>query len=394
MQHIGNQLILYAHALGVLVRMAARHAWPVYRGRIRWRRWLTVLGFLPLILGVQVVHWIALILDECLFPGYRRMAVRQPLFIVGVPRSGTTLLQRVMAADDTQFTTLRTWELVLAPSILQKRLLLGLSAVDRRLPGRPLHRALDWAERKILGEMDHIHRLSLHAPEEDFLLLLPVMFCFALVVAFPSSEDLWRVSRFDRAVPANLRHRVMAFYKGCLQRHLYVMGRGRRLLSKNVSFVPFLASMRETFPDLCVLACRRDPVKVVPSQISSLLPGLHAFGYVDDDPEFRKRILEMLVFYYGHMDGELGKLPSERRITLDIREIRDGLEAAIDRVYGRLGLSIAPGFAERLRGLARESAAYRSSHHYSLEQFGWTQDEIAAMFEAVCRGETGGVAER
>jgi hypothetical protein len=366
-----------------MLRIAARSLVPIRDGRIQLRRWLVALGFLPVLCVVQAGNWIALLLDELLFPGYRRTPIHNPLFVVGVPRSGTTSLHRVLAADTDRFTTLRMWELLLAPSILQKRLLLALGRADRRV-GRPLHRLVQRMERRLVADMDHIHRLSLHAPEEDFLLLLPVMHCFALIVAFPRSEDIWRVSRFDEAVPERRRRRVMAFYRSCLQRHLHVFGQGRRLLSKNVSFTPFIRSLRATFPDAAIVGCCRDPKKVVPSQLSSLQPGLRFFGHNPDDGDFRSRIAAMLAFYYRHLSKELCHGNDDRRLVIDIEQLKADPEGTVRRMYRCAGLEPGPRFSGHLRAFARESSAYRSSHEYSLEQFGWTEKAIDAMFQASC----------
>ena len=61
------------------------------------------------------------------FPGYREVEIRDPVHVVGIPRSGTTYMHRALAAHP-GFTSLRKWELLLAPSVTKKKfffLLLG-----------------------------------------------------------------------------------------------------------------------------------------------------------------------------------------------------------------------------------------------------------------------------
>ncbi len=48
------------------------------------RRWLVMAGFWPLFLLVQTVNGLGLLLDHLLFPDFRRVRVREPLFVVGV----------------------------------------------------------------------------------------------------------------------------------------------------------------------------------------------------------------------------------------------------------------------------------------------------------------------
>jgi hypothetical protein len=115
---------------------------------------LAMVGFLPLFAMVQAIHWIGFLLDEVLFPGYRRVTVRRPIFVLGPPRSGTTLVHRVLARDD-QFTTLHTWECLFAPSVTQRRFWMALDRLDRWL-GRYVGRGIERLERGLAGHLDAV----------------------------------------------------------------------------------------------------------------------------------------------------------------------------------------------------------------------------------------------
>ena len=93
--------------------------------RLTPRRILVLLVLFPSYVTMLLVNWACLGLDELLFPRFRKQKIVRPLFIVGPPRTGTTLLHRLLAKDD-QFTSMRTWEILFAPSIVQKRFWLGV----------------------------------------------------------------------------------------------------------------------------------------------------------------------------------------------------------------------------------------------------------------------------
>jgi len=61
----------------------------------------------------QLMHWLGFLLDDIFFRGYRTIDIKKPVFIVGIPRSGTTLFQRVLARDIDNFTGYDLWELLL-----------------------------------------------------------------------------------------------------------------------------------------------------------------------------------------------------------------------------------------------------------------------------------------
>lgn len=340
------------------------------------RRLLVIGLFLPPFALIQVVHWIGLLLDEVLFRGYRRVEIREPLFVLGVPRSGTTHLHRVLAQDP-QYTTFSTWECLFAPSVAERRLWLGLGWIDARL-GRPLGRLLGWLERRAFAGMAQVHSMSLADPEEDYFALMPVLACFILILPFPADAYLWRMGRFDQAMPAKERERLMAFYRGCLQRHLYVHGPEKRLLSKNAAFAPLAGSLQGAFPDARFLVCLREPAATLPSQLSSLEPGVRLFGVLGAVPDFRARLARQLGFYYANLEQSLADLPKHRCAWVTLDGLKADLAATLGAIYGQLGLTLCDRFRNRLSLEAELSRTYRSRHGYGLAQFDLAPDTLDA----------------
>lgn len=229
------------------------------------RRVLVMLGFLTVFALAQGLHWLGFLLDEIFFRGYRRVQIREPLFVLGVPRSGTTNLHAVLAQDP-QFTTFSAWECLFAPSVSQRLFWRWLGRLDARI-GAPLRRLLGLVERRVFGALDDVHAMSLDTPEEDYFALMPVLSCFILVLAFPRSPHLWRMGNFDRDMPAPERERLLGYYADALRRHLYVHGPDKRLLSKNAAFASLANGLADAFPDARFLVCLRDPMETVPSQL-------------------------------------------------------------------------------------------------------------------------------
>jgi hypothetical protein len=340
-----------------------------------------MVGFVPVFTAAQLVHWMGFLLDEILFPSYRRVPVKEPLFVLGIPRSGTTLMHRVLARDP-NMTTFSTWECFLAPSITQRRLVLGLARLDRAI-GRPLGRLLNLVERRVFGGLDSVHPMDLSAPEEDYLALLPVMACFVLVIPFPMAEPLWTMAAFDRGMPEAQRRRLMTFYHRLLQRHLYVHGPDKRLLSKNAAFAGMAGALRETFPDARFVRCHRDPRAVVPSQLSSIQGGVALF---DSDPAgrvFTVRMTEVLRGYHANLNSHLPFPAGDRHVALDMADFKEDLVGTVRGVYERLGLPMTEVFADRLDDEARKARAYRSGHTYAAADFGLDESAIAAIFGTV-----------
>lgn len=339
--------------------------------RVPWtvRRVVVMIGFVPVFLGAQFVHWLGFLLDELLFRGYRRIEVRQPMFIVGVPRSGTTLLHRVLAKDTQRFTTFNLGELLLAPSISERVFWGALGWIDRRL-GRPVARLFAWLERSFLGGLDAIHFSSLAEPEEDYFALLPVFACFLLILPFPGSKKVWQLARFDTSLDADERRRIMAFYKGCLQRHLYIHGPDKILLSKNPSFTSMIGSLRETFPDCRVICNVRTPLETVPSLLSSMREGTRFFYGERHEDVLRDRLTDMVRHYYEHSLGTLPFWPPEQHVFVKMGDLEKQLQPTVERIYRRFELPLSEPYRAALEEEHRRALAYRSRHQYSLNEFG------------------------
>ena len=349
-----------------------------FTGKRRLGGAILVLLALPLFLIWQALHWLGFLLDEILFRGYRKVEVHNPVFIIGPPRTGTTHLHHVLSGDE-RTTTFRTWECLFALSVTGRKLCLGLAALDRLL-GRPVGRLGARLGRSMLNSMDDIHPLGLSDPEEDFLCLMPLAACFLLVVPFPDARWLWRTARLDTDAGVDERRRLMRYYRRCIQKHLYVFGPDCQFLSKNASFAGLSEALLDEFPDARILATVRDPLAAVPSQLSSLRPGLAACGFAEVPPAFRDALLDLLVFYYEHLADVAGRHP-DRIAFISNDDLKHELEASITRAYSKVSLDMSPQFAGVLRHASQASRRHRSSHRYSLDEFDLSEELIRSRFE-------------
>jgi hypothetical protein len=278
-------------------------------------------------------------------------------------------------AEDTGLTTFSTWECLFALSVTQRRFWMALGRFDRAI-GRPGGRALSWIEHRAFRGLDRVHPMGLDDPEEDYFALMPVLASFILILVFPGSSRLWEMGAFDRDMPEHRRARIMDFYFRCLQRHLHVHGPNKRLLSKNAAFAPLAGALRERFSDAQFIVCLREPEATLPSQLSSIEPGLAFFDVLSAVPDFRERLTRQLAFYYLNLETALGTLPADRCAWVSLGALQGNLEGQVLAIYDQLGLPPSDALRERLRRAATRARAYRSDHAYALEQFGLSRDWV------------------
>jgi len=358
---------------------------------------------MPFFCLLQLGHWVGFLLDEVFFPRYRQVNIDSPVFITGIPRSGTTHLQRVLAQHE-QFTTMMLWECLLAPSITQRKCYRAVWRMGRRLlgwvrkPAVSLRRLLmlhfpsvkspvrTWLER-----FSRIHALGLREPEEDFVALISVNACFLGVVLFPKVEWYWRLVQFDEAVDHSQRQVILTFYKRLLQKHMYfhdVAGRNEKLryLSKNPSFLPWLNSLRDTFPKARFVLCARSPAAAVASQLSALRPAWRLIHGSALPAFFVRRIVKMLAAFYVRVASESDAHASrgikdkivKDVIVVSLPDLASDLRATVTEIMLFLNMPSPVIFTRFLAHSMLKTRAYQSDHHYDLKEFAldWRAIEI------------------
>ncbi len=354
------------------------------QGRLTLRRFVIMTIFCPALLILKTMHWLGFIFDEIFFRGYKTIAIQQPLFVVGVPRSGTTFLHRLLAEDKERFTTFTLWELIFAPSITERKIVLGLARLDG-LAGQPLKRLLQWVERKSFGGLENIHLISLSDAEEDYFLLAPIYACFLLILPFPFPEELGYLAFFDDHASPRDKTRIMNFYKSCLQRHLYVWGNDKILLSKNVSFGPLVLTLSHVFPDSRLIGTVRDPIQAVPSHISAMMEGAILFDNDIQGHTFRNHMIAVQRYAYTHLAEVLPRLPEDRQMTVRMEDLQTNLHKTVINIYERFGYKLTPAFDQFLRRRDRAQKTYQSAHAYHLDDFSLTAQDLFDRFSDVYR---------
>lgn len=355
---------------------------PGTNARLTPRRICVILIVLPLYVVIEIFNWLGFLLDEIFFSGYRRHEIRKPVFIIGVPRSGTTFLQRLLARDTAQFTSMRFWEIVFAPSVTQKKIFKAVGAIDKKI-GNPLARLIHDFEARRLKKVSNIHKIGFFEAEEDSWTLLHIFSSALLAFMLPFDEDLWPYFCPDLELSAEERARITGFYKRCVQRHLYVFGGGRRFLSKNPLFSAMIGCLNDTFPDAQFICTVRSPFEAVPSVFSLCSFYFHLFLSPVEQIPMREATCRLLSVYYRYPLERLKELPAVRRQIVDYPELTSNPEKTVSALYENFGIPMPPAFRPLLQKETEKARRYKSKHIYSLEQFDLTREDILRDYKDI-----------
>jgi hypothetical protein len=356
----------------------------LFQQPFRLRRWIYVLFFSGLYLSFTAVVALTRWLDTLLFPGFRKVAVHQPVFIIAPPRSGTSFLQKVLSQDEENFVHWKMYQTIF-PSICFQKLVDALVWLDQKLGGG-FRRLLGWCEVTWFGGWDDLHRMRLDQPEEDEALFLYAFACEAIFMLFPFVDQLWDVG-FPDALPAEQRRKLMAYYRRCLQRQIYANGSDRMLLIKSTNSSGAVESLKEEFPDARFITIIRDPYEAVASHVSLFVPvwQAHSPEIAKDGPESRA-YAGLAAEWYKHLFRFRSQVAPENYFCINYRDLRDDPARTVKELYGHFGWNMSEAYQARLSYITSRQKTFKSKHQYSLEEFGlsrqWLQSELAPVLEA------------
>ena len=340
----------------------------------RIRRWLYVLLFTALFLSFLAFSTVLRWLDVLFFPGFRKTEVRQPLFIIAPPRSGTTFLQRVMCQDEDQFLYWKMYQTIF-PSICFQKLVDILVWSDFKL-GRFFSRSLNWCQIRWFGGWDDLHQMRLNQPEEDGAIYLYAFFAEAIYLLFPFIDQLWNIG-FHDALPAEKQKKLMTYYRRCLQRQIYASGNGRIMLIKSTQSCGAVEALKAEFPDARFITIFRHPTEAIASNISLTLPAwqAHSPEITKNGPE-AEAYAKLIIAWYKHLFDFCSSSPKSDYFFIDYRDLRASPAKTVESIYMHFGWHMSTEYRAKLVDIENQNKRFESKHKYTLEEFGLSQTSI------------------
>lgn len=322
--------------------------------------------------------WIGFGLDEVFFPGYRDQVIEAPVFIIGNFRSGSTLLQRLLAKDEEHLTAMKTIEIYIAPSITQRIFWKAAGKVDAVLFRGFFSKLVARIEAKNLNNIP-MHRVALQEVDEDEGILLHNWTSTFLIFPFPFMELLSPYLHFDGEMTEKEKRRAMIFYKKMVQKHIYYHG-GKRYIAKNPAFSSKVLALRDYFPDAKFIYLVRNPVDMLASKTSFFSFIWNYFNNPLEPYPFKEMLLELTYGWYADTLESLEEIPESEYLILKYRTLIEQLDASTRLVYDRFEIPMTPAFETRLAVAVEEARSYVSKHKYSLIRMGYMPEPVLTTF--------------
>jgi hypothetical protein len=298
-------------------------------------------------------------------PAIATRAIDAPLFVVGPPRTGTTILFELLALDP------------------QLRAPLAWEALH---PLRPPTEALAYSESEqefwadIDPEFMTMHELASNLPCEcvHFLSYDFAGPYWSMLFETPSFTG-WQLEHLESI------DRVYRLHRRMLQtfEHRRSDPPGRRWLLKSPGHLSTLAAVFAEYPDARVIQTHRDPRRFIASLVS-LLSVLRYMRSDHVDVAALGATMEMTYQFFLEqliMQRTDGTIPDDQVADIHFLDLMQAPAATVRSAYDRLGLPWPDGHDETIeRYLVNKPKAKHGAHEYTFADVGLDDAHVRASF--------------
>ncbi|MGB3403702.1 MAG: sulfotransferase [Microcoleaceae cyanobacterium] len=300
------------------------------------------------------------------YPEIQQVPIQRPLFILGLPRTGTTFLHNLLSQDPNS-RWLRMWELYFPTPAPEEN--------DSNSPARiEAAQAMINSVQKLAPQLAIAHELNATNPEEcnvlfehEFMGLL-----FGLRANIPSYTQ-W-LDTLD----------WVPFYQSYRQQLQYLSWRDRRehWVLKAPAHLLYLDALLDVFPDANIIWNHRDPTISLPSMCS--LSAIIRSIYTD-----QLDLNQMSQYWLNRLADGLESAMTVRQsaseeqfFDVNYSDLTQNPIDTVRRIYDYFGYSYTSEMEQNInRWLAENPQHKHGVHRYSLEAFGLNSEAVNQRYQ-------------
>ena len=299
-------------------------------------------------------------------PEHVEVPIERPVFVMGLPRTGTTALHRLLHADP-----------------MAQGLEMWITQYPQPRPARE-----SWESDPIFQAMQEGFRAH-HVAQPEYLGIhymdaTSVEECWRLLRQTGKSnsyESLAHVPRYTAWLAKQDWTDAYARHKQNLQL-IGLNDPEKRWVLKNPSHMTALDALMTVYPDALVVYTHRDPVTCIASScsLSAETTAGHSTTFVGET--IGRTQLDLWSRAYHAFHEARPKFDPSQFVDVAFSDLVKDPLGVTRRIYQHFDLDWTPAARTAIEEIDREakSGAARPSHSYRLEDYGLTEDEVRAAF--------------
>lgn len=303
------------------------------------------------------------------YPQHADVAIERPIFVTGLPRTGTTALHRLLAADP-RHQGLELW----------------LAEFPQPRPPRET-----WSDNPVFAQLD-AQFTKAHEENPDYTGLHymtadEVEECWQLL-----RQSLHSVSYETLAhVPTYARWLAKQDWTKSYQRHrrnLALIGLNdaeKRWVLKNPSHLFALDALFTTYPDALVIQCHRPAETIMASMCSLAQHTTEGWSNAFVGETIGRDSLETWSRGLELFNAERAKRNPAQFYDMDYFAFIDDPVAEVERIYGHFGIEVTDASRAAMVASHEESkqGPRAPKHTYSLADYGLTAEQVKDRFRGL-----------
>ncbi|UFS99531.1 sulfotransferase family protein [Nocardia huaxiensis] len=299
-------------------------------------------------------------------PAHAETPVARPIFVTGLPRTGTTALHRLLAADP-QHQALEMW-LAEFPQPRPPR---------ESWAGNPIYQQIDagFAQHRVENpEFMGLHYMSAADVEECWQLLRQT-------VKSISYESLAYLPTYSQWLQQQDWTDAYARHRKNLQ--LIGLGDSRRWVLKNPSHLFALDALMTVYPDALIIQTHRDPVTIIGSSCSLSEHAARGWSTTFTGERIGSTQLELWSRGFHDFSAARARYNPEQFLDIQFEDLRADPMGTVEKIYSAFGLEFTEAARTAMLALDEESKSgdRKPAHRYSLADYGLTEDQVRAQFQ-------------
>jgi hypothetical protein len=290
-----------------------------------------------------------------------------PVFVIGLPRTGTTALSQLVAADP-RFRSLRMWESQdptpppeAATQHTDPRIAQAASGLEMLYDVFPLMKTLYNSEPTAATECQDLMGMSFRTFHFDGVVRVPAY------LAWLMDCDMRETYTYHR--------RVLKLLQWHCPPNLWHLKTPVHMFS--------LDALVEAYPNASFLWSHRDPAKVMAS-VCSLIQYVRSWSSDRDDAaELGAEQLDAWAEAVRRAMDFRSRVGDDRFVDVSFAELQDDPVITVQKAYGQLGLDFDAETRERVGAWAHDhKPGSRGEHTYELSDYGLTPESVRERFSA------------
>jgi hypothetical protein len=304
--------------------------------------------------------------DRKSMPAILDEPIAAPIFILGLPRAGSSFLLSLLSRDPCNRSP-RSWEMVL-PSPPPEH---ATYATDPRIArAAAIMQSMGLCNPEVVG----LHPFNANEPEEDHWLM-------ELMALGENLQGLWRMPHYMKA-RAGIDLREAYLTHRMLLQNLQHRYRGQRWVLKNPGHIFYIEHLLAVYPDACIIQTHRDPAAIIPSVTALLLAMRRAASQVEYSGE--KIARGNLKAFAAGLNAAIA-LRAQPEVDSHFHDVHFRTLIAdpigtIRAIYDKFGMQLTRGAEQAMRAWLSSDDSHAAKARFTLSRFGLDTGQIDADF--------------